>query len=159
MATVSTSPDPDVLVLEIQIAAPLDRVFQAITDPKQVPEWWGQEGIYRVTRWEGELRPGGKWRSQGVGADGTPFEVDGEYVEIERPHLLVHTWNASWAHRFPTTVRWELKAQPEGTLVTLRHSGFTGQPQAAKNHAQGWRRVLGWMQAFVEKAETINRRT
>jgi len=42
MSTVCITPDQDVIVAEIQIAAPPDRVFQAITDPQQVPQWWGQ---------------------------------------------------------------------------------------------------------------------
>ena len=39
MSTVCITPDQDVIVAEIQIAAPPDRVFQAITDPQQVPQW------------------------------------------------------------------------------------------------------------------------
>lgn len=158
MASVSTTPDRDVVVVEIQIAAPPERVFRAITDPQQVPLWWGQQGMYRVTNWEGDLRPGGKWRSQGVGGDGKSFQVDGEYLEIEPPHLLVYTWNASWTHPLSTRVRWDLIAEHSGTRVTIRHSGFAGQPQAAQDHGQGWVRVLGWMRAFAEKNETIDAR-
>src|SRR5207302_9214604 len=159
MSTVCITPDQDVIVAEIQIAAPPDRVFQAITDPQQVPQWWGQQDMYRVTSWEGDLRPGGKWRSRGTRADGAPFEVQGECVEFDQPHLLVYTWNATWAPQLPTTtVRWELKAQQGGTLVTIRHSGFAGFAEAAQDHSKGWTRVLGWMQAFVERRQTIDSR-
>jgi uncharacterized protein YndB with AHSA1/START domain len=158
MSTVSVSPDQDVIVAEIQIAAPPDRVFQAITDPKQVPQWWGQQGMYRVTEWEADLRPGGRWRSSGVGADGKTFEVVGDYVEIDPPRLLVHTWNPTWAQLPTTTVRWELKAHQGGTLVTLHHSGFAGHAESAQDHSKGWTRVLGWMQAFVERRQTIDSR-
>ena len=30
----------------------------------------------------------------GTGADGTSFRVDGEYLEVDPPRLLVHTWIA-----------------------------------------------------------------
>ena len=46
-----------------------------------------------------------------------------------------------------------------GTMVRLYHSGFAGHPEAAKGHTQGWIRVLGWMQAFVERGETVDTRT
>jgi len=45
-----------------------------------------------------------------------------------------------------------------GTVVRIRHEGFAGAPEAAQNHAQGWTRVLGWMQAFVENGETVDTR-
>ena len=71
------------MVGEIFIAAPPERVFQAITDPKQAPLWWGQKGMYRITEWKGDVRPGGKWSSAGIGDDGTKFRVDGEYLEVD----------------------------------------------------------------------------
>jgi uncharacterized protein YndB with AHSA1/START domain len=37
MATVAVTPDQDAVVAEIFIAAPPERVFQAITDPDQMP--------------------------------------------------------------------------------------------------------------------------
>ena len=55
------------------------------------------------------MRPGGKWSSAGVSADGKPFSVDGEYLEVDRPRLLVYTWNPSFAHKLKTTVRFELE--------------------------------------------------
>jgi len=42
--------------------------------------------------------------------------------------------------------------------VKLRHSGFAGNIEAAKAHGEGWKRVLGWMQAFVEKDEIVEMR-
>jgi uncharacterized protein YndB with AHSA1/START domain len=45
MATPSNSPDADAIVSEIHINAAPERVFQALVDPKQVPQWWGQGGV------------------------------------------------------------------------------------------------------------------
>lgn len=172
MATTQITPDNNAVVAEIFIAAPPDRVFQALTDPNQMPQWWGQKGMYRVTECKSDLRPGGKWSSLGVGADGTSFRVDGEYLEIDRPRLLVYTWNPSFAHLLKTTVRIELEARDihglqhrgaqrvgTGTLVKIRQEGFAGNLELAKDHGEGWSRVLGWMQAFVEKGETVDARS
>ena len=171
MATLAITPDQDAVVGEIFIAAPPARVFQALTDPSQTAQWWGQKGIYRVTESKVDLRPGGKWSSAGIGADGTSFRVDGEYLEVDPPRLLVHTWMASWSSPLKTVVRWELEPQAvhglhpggprksgTGTLVKIRHTGFAGAPQHAANHAEGWKRVLGWMQGFVERGETVDTR-
>ena len=171
MATVAITPDQDKITAEIFIAAPPERVFPAITDPQQMPKWWGQQGMYRITEWTGDLRPGGKWTSLGVGADGVSFRVEGEYLEVDPPRLLTYTWIASWSSALQTTVRWELAPHavhglqhsgPQkvgtGTMVKLRHEGFASAPKEALNHAQGWTRVLAWMQAFVEKGETLDTR-
>jgi uncharacterized protein YndB with AHSA1/START domain len=169
--TAAVNPAQDAVLAEVFIAAPPARVFEAITDPTQVPRWWGQQGLYRVTEWKADLRPGGKWSSVGVGTDGNTFRVDGEYLEVDPPRLLVHTWIASWSGNLETVVRWELEPTDvhglhpsgprragTGTMLKIRHTGFAGAPDAAKNHADGWTRVLGWMQAYVERDETIDER-
>jgi uncharacterized protein YndB with AHSA1/START domain len=158
MATVAISPDQDLISCEMFIAAPSDRVFQAITDPRQLLQWWGQKEMYRTTKFETDVRVNGKWMSAGVGIKGDNFEVAGEYLEVDPPRLLVYTWRASWTGDLTTTVRWELEPDAEGTQVKVRHSGFAGNADAAKAHGQGWERVLSWVQAFVEKGQTIDTR-
>lgn len=171
MATMAITPEMDAVVGEIFIAAPPARVFEAITDPNQVPRWWGQQGMYRITEWKGDVRPGGKWSSAGVSADGSTFRVEGEYVEVDPPRLLVHTWIASWNGKLETVVRWELsppdvhglhavgpKRAGTGTLLKIRHTGFAGAPEAAKNHSEGWKRVFGWLLEYVEKSATVESR-
>ena len=70
MATAAITPDQDTVVAEIFISAPPERVFEAITDPKQMPLWWGQKDLYRITEWSADLRVGGKWSSLGISKDG-----------------------------------------------------------------------------------------
>lgn len=113
-ATMQVSSDQDEITSEIEIAVPPERVFQALVDPQQVMLWWGQTGVYRCTEFQSELRPGGKWRSAGIGPEGRPFQVTGEYLEVAPPRLLVHTWVASWTGEAQTTVRWELQTTATG---------------------------------------------
>src|SRR6201997_5243973 len=155
MANIAITPDQDTIEAEIFIAAPPERVFQALTDPSQMPQWWGQQGLYRITEWKADLRPGGKWSSVGVGADGSSFRVEGEYLEVDPPRLLVHTWIASWCGpNTKTVVRWELEPQsvhglhskgPQrqgtGTLLRIHQEGFAVDPAAAASHSDGWKRV------------------
>ncbi len=172
MATAVITPDKDAVHVEVFIAAPPERVFQALTDPTQTSQWWGQKSMYRVTDAASDTRPGGKWYSEGVGVDGTKFRVDGEYLEVDPPRLLVHTWNPSYATPPKTTVvRWKLEARGvhglqqggphkmgTGTALTIEHSGFAGDEKDASDHGHGWKRVLGWLQGFIEKGETIDSR-
>lgn len=158
MAAISVTPDQDVVVGEVHIAAPPERVFKALTDPQELLQWWGQQGLYRGKTWNTDVRPGGKWSTSGISADGKEFNVHGEYLELDRPRLIVYTWTATWTGDLKTTVRWELVPSAGGTLVKIHHSGFGGHPEHAKNHGQGWTRVLAWMQVFVERGETVDSR-
>jgi len=130
-----------------------------------------QQGVYTITEFKSDLRPGGVWSSVGKGADGKPFHVGGEYLEIDPPRLLVQTWHPSWTGPMKTVVRWELEPQSvhalhpsgpkkagTGTLVKLRHNGFAGNLPALTGHTEGWKRVLGWIVAYLERDETVESR-
>lgn len=160
MATSRIAPNGDVIVSEVYIAAPPESVFQALIDPEKVVHWWGGQGegqSFQCTHFECDLRPGGKWRSAGIDGQGHPFEVVGEYLEVDPPRLLVHTWNASWTAKVKTIVRWELQPTSKGTLVRHEHSGFAAHPELAKSF-RGWPRMLGWLKALLEHGETAEDR-
>jgi uncharacterized protein YndB with AHSA1/START domain len=157
MAASEITPNADEIVSEIEIAAPLERVFQALVDPSQVVKWWGQTGIYRCTEFQSDLRPGGKWTSAGKDGEGRRFEISGEYLEVDPPRLLIQSWMATWTGNVVTTVRWELEPAQQGTLVRIRHSGLAAHPEIAKSY-RGWPRMLGWIQALLERSETIDDR-
>ena len=156
-ATTKVTLNSDEIVSEIHIAAPPERVFQALVDPSQVPNWWGEKGTYRCTEFHCDLRLGGKWRTIGVSADGQNFEASGEYLEIDPPRLLVYSWVASWTGEIKTAVRWELEPASKGTLVRIRHYGLAAHPELAKSYS-GWPRILGWLQALLERGETVDTR-
>ena len=162
MATATITPDQNAVIAEVFIAAPPERVFKAISDPAQLPKWWGQDGLYRVTKSTMDVRPGGKWRSDGVGADGKTFYVEGKYLEVDPPRRLVHTWIGSYSGPRETVVYWDLAPQAiqqlhpsgpkkagTGTLVRVRQEGFAGDHENCKSHGDGWIRVLGWLEQFV----------
>jgi uncharacterized protein YndB with AHSA1/START domain len=171
MATATVTPDQNAVLSEVFIAAPPDRVFQAITDPSQMARWWGQAGVYRITERTADVRPGGKWSSVGVEENGNTFRVEGEYLEVDPPRRLVHTWIASYMGTLRTVVYWDLEPQAvhglhptgpkkagTGTMVKLRHEGFAGNAKAALGHGEGWKRVFRWLEAYVVGGETVETR-
>jgi uncharacterized protein YndB with AHSA1/START domain len=139
------------ILASVEIAAPPERVFRALTSD-DITRWWGSDDLYRTTKFTADLRVGGKWRSDGQGADGSPFHVEGEYVTIDPPHLLVHTWKPAWEEGAPTTITYRLEATSIGTRLTLRHEGFIGRAESCNGHASGWERVLGWLDGFFAAA-------
>jgi uncharacterized protein YndB with AHSA1/START domain len=130
----------------IEIEAAPEVVWDALTEPAQLMSWWGSPDTYRTFDWQVDLRPGGKWSSRAERLDGSnQGVVHGEYLEVERPHVLVYTWIPSWDGDAETTIRMELAATAAGTRVKVRHSGFADRTASGAGHAQGWVRVLGWL--------------
>lgn len=146
---------PDVtrgmLLATIEIAAPPERVFRAVTS-EEVVRWWGSVDTYRTTRWTGDVRVGGAWRADYLPRDGKPFSVHSEFLELDPPRLLVQTWRYD---RDPsgsvTTIKWRFEPTETGTRVVVRHEGF-GDALACENHAVGWERVLGWLSDHFQEA-------
>ncbi|MGA7322852.1 MAG: SRPBCC domain-containing protein [Candidatus Sulfotelmatobacter sp.] len=114
--------------------------------------------MYRTTKFGTDVRINGKWMSAGVSANGDTFQVSGEYLEVDPPRRLVYTRLATWTGALKTTVRWDLEPHHDGTLVKIHDSGFAGHADAVKSHGEGWQHVLSWVQAFVEKGQTIDTR-
>lgn len=137
-----------VIFASIDIDAPAEAVWDAVTDPAQLASWWGSPDTYRTFDWEVDLRTGGKWSSKSARHDGSQQGVvHGEYLEVDRPRLLVFTWLASWDNFAETLIRLELTPTATGTHVKIRHSGFGERRESGVGHAQGWIRVLGWLSA------------
>jgi uncharacterized protein YndB with AHSA1/START domain len=133
------------ILASVEIMVPPERVFAALSDAEEITRWWGHPDAYRTEKWTTDFRVGGRWRADGRGADGVPFHVDGEFLEIDPPRRIIQTWQPSWASGPATTVTYDLKVIPGGTRLLVRHDGFKGNEEACASHADGWIMVLGWL--------------
>ena len=140
-----------VVLARVEIAVPPERVFRALTT-EEVALWWGADEMYRTTQHIMDARPGGAWRSQGKDADGKPFVIEGEVVEVEPPHKLVETWRPSWDPGPATTVAYRFDAIAGGTRVTVRHSGFGTRTDACERSGQRWERAMAWLAGYLAPA-------
>ena len=97
--TVSTS-DHEIRMTRL-FDAPRLLVFEAMTKPEHVTQWWGRLGEgYSVPVCEIDLRPGGAWRFVNRHPRGEAA-FHGEYREITPPSRLVFT---EIYEEFPDTV-------------------------------------------------------
>jgi uncharacterized protein YndB with AHSA1/START domain len=141
------------ILASVEIAAPPERVFRALTSQELV-EWWGAEGVYQTKEWSADLRVGGRWRATGVTADGKPYVVDGEFIEVDPPRKLVQTWNPDWDGGHVTRLTYRLEPIPDGTRVTVKHEGFQSRAESIASHTEGWELVLGWLSRHCAEAAT-----
>jgi uncharacterized protein YndB with AHSA1/START domain len=135
--------------IERVIDAAPDAVFDTWTTAESMEQWYreGEHFVARVT--ELDVRVGGRYRVEfgPVGQD--PFVEHGEYLEIDRPHLLVMTEtlegvDSPWAN---TTVTLELRLEGGKTHLTLTHRGFPSREH--RDIASG-----GWP-GFLDRIERL----
>lgn len=157
MANTTVTPDLDAVVSEVEIAAPPERVFQALTDPKQVMQWWTSD-VCEIESFEMEARAGGRWcydtKQSTLNVNGvSKFHCQGEVLEFDPPRRLAYSWIANWHDDKTrrTVVRWELTPVPGGTRVKVTHSGLAQEAAARKDYSGGWPGVLANLKNFVDK--------
>jgi uncharacterized protein YndB with AHSA1/START domain len=120
----------------VTLPAPPERVFDALASPA-ITEWWVRPGVFDTRTWDGEVRPGGRWRASGIGR-GQAYTLEGEFLEVDAPRKLVHTWQPAGAPAAAATrVTYELESRDDGTLLTLVHEGFTN-PDVCTGTCIGW---------------------
>ena len=115
-STASTA-DREIVITRV-INARRELVFEAWTDPKHLPEWWGPNGFTTTTQ-EITVKPGGVWRfiMHGHGVD---YQNRIVYMEIAKPERLVYSHGAEEGdpQQFHVTVTFENHGGK--TLVTMR---------------------------------------
>jgi uncharacterized protein YndB with AHSA1/START domain len=127
----------------LELAAPPERVWRAITDPDELSRWFPQ-------RAEWDLRPGGRgvffWEGHG------DFPIRVEAVEPTR--YLAWRWGLEVetdpdASESPTLVEWWLEPRGDGgTTLRLRESGFRHDGHRAENET-GWTEELDELVALL----------
>jgi uncharacterized protein YndB with AHSA1/START domain len=149
--------DHDAIVCEIDVAAPPERVFQALTDSGQLVRWF-TDASCPVKFWHMDAHQGGQYdyatgKSSIVVNGVSEFECHGEILEIEPPRLLVYTWIGNWHldKQRKTIVRWELEPMGTGTHVKVTHSGLAQEPAAREDYRGGWPGVVENLKDFVEQ--------
>ncbi len=156
MAQVVVTPDQDAIVSEVEVKAPAERVFQALSDPRQLKLWWNSDEC-QTEFFAMDTRPGGQWRfgtrKSNLNVNGVnQFFCQGEVLEFDPPRVLAYTWVANWhddkSRR--TIVRWELTATQDGTHVKVTHSGLAQEAVARKDYSGGWPGVVEMLKKFVE---------
>ena len=80
------------IVMQRIFPASPERVWQAITDPTLIPQWWGPSHYETIVD-KMDLSVGGDWRFRNISADGNEHAFHGTYLEIEPPFRLVQTFN------------------------------------------------------------------
>jgi uncharacterized protein YndB with AHSA1/START domain len=138
------------ILASVEIAAPPERVFRALVS-KEVCEWWVRPDVFDTREWTGDVRVGGRWRASGMDTKRS-FVIEGEFLVVDPPRRLVHSWHSLGAASAPTTVTYALEPLDGATRITLRHSGFAA-PFVAPGMCMNI--CIGWETSFERLAEIL----
>ena len=139
---------------ELYIEAPPEIVFEVVSDPAHVKEWWPDEARYEtVVGSPGEI----------LFADDQGGKVEAlTVVDLEPPTRFSFRWthpaDEAAAEGNSLLVTFELVAQGEGTLLRFRENGFRERGWEAAvlestyhDHVQGWDYFLPHLIAYAAK--------
>lgn len=141
----------------IEIKASPERVWQALTDIKQLSAWFQVtiEGSIRAGQdvWMTSIHPAHK---------GQRFRV--RFAELTPFERLVWRWHpgevdpkVDYSREPETTVTFILEAIATGTRLSVSETGFdeislARRAKAYQDNSQGWTEVFVWLQNYVEAA-------
>ena len=87
-----TTPSDREIQMTRMFDAPRHLVFEAMSQPEHIKEWWGRIGEgYTVPVCEVDLRPGGKWKFSNRTPKGDLATFYGVYREVAQPGRVVFT--------------------------------------------------------------------
>lgn len=138
------------LQMEWTYQAPIDLVFDALTLPEHLKNWYCPNHL-AITFAESNPEVGGEYKVGVVQPDekGSEMMFIGKYLEIKKPHLLVYTQTFMMGKDYPpipeTTITIKLEQKESKTIVKLIQTGFavTGSYEGAKMSWPGIYAKLG----------------
>jgi uncharacterized protein YndB with AHSA1/START domain len=134
------------------INAPPARVYAAWTDPAQLKQWWGPEGV-RTRNFAADTQAGGKYRWDLINQGGEEMSVFGEYLELVPGKKIVFTWKWDdddvWENR-NSIVTVELSDREGATELLLKHEQLPSE-ESRDRHNDGWNSVLDRLEKFFSK--------
>lgn len=132
----------------LEIAAPPETVFRALTDADELSRWW-------TTTADSVTRPGGAFEYR--------FEFDeqpernhtysGTYEEFVPNKRVAYPWQASVGD---TRVDVTLRPTGDGTTLCLVHTGWGDDDkarEAVQMHEEGWGFFLGNLKSYLERGD------
>jgi uncharacterized protein YndB with AHSA1/START domain len=86
-STVDISTTEPIITMTRLLDAPRELVWQALTEPEYVAQWFGGDGFTNPVC-EMDLRPGGMWRHVMRAPNGAEFNIDCIFLEVVEPERL-----------------------------------------------------------------------
>jgi uncharacterized protein YndB with AHSA1/START domain len=115
-----------------EIAATVEQVFAAISNPERLSRWWGPTG-FTNTFSVCEFKNGGRWSLIMHGPDGKNYPNENMFVEIESPRKVVVQHPSE--PKFTLTIM--LASSAAGTVVSWAQAFESSEVASRLEHRGG----------------------
>lgn len=141
---------------QIEIAAPVARVWRALTDYKEFGEWF-------LVKLDGPIVAGEPIQGQITHPGYEHVRFMALCVKVEPQRLFSFSWNPyaidqtkDYSHETPTLVEFTLEPTAKGTLLKVVESGFDKVPADRRDLAfrmndGGWAQQMKNIEAYVAR--------
>ena len=128
---------------QIEIKAPVARVWRALTDHVEFGKWFG-------AKMDSPFVVGKTTAGRILETDYSHIQLAATVVKMEAERLFSYTWHpyavdkdVDYSMETPPLVEFTLSESKGGTLLTVKESGFDKIPagrrdEAFRMHGQGW---------------------
>lgn len=133
----------------------LTRLWRAVTEPVQLIQWFGPEGVY-LEDCEMDFRRTGPWRCTMVGKEsGDRFVLSGQITSVRAPQDGRGSVGFTWAWHGPDGTRgveshvlFTVEETATGARLTLVHRELESV-ESAQDHTRGWLSTLRKLDFFL----------
>jgi uncharacterized protein YndB with AHSA1/START domain len=133
------------------IAAPAEKVFDAIVRPEIARLYWDHEN---VSDWQ----PGSSWQHIRAN-EARPVEIVGKVVESLPPRRLVITWAAASQADMPDSysrVSFDIEPFADMVKLTVTHDELEVGSGMHNGVSKGWPVVLSSLKSFLETGRGLD---
>ncbi len=141
---------------QVELKAPRERVWRALTDYREFSEWFG-------VNLESPFIAGQTTRGNITVPGYEHMRMEVEVQKLEPENSFSYTWHpyavdpaVDYSQETPTLVEFHLEDRDGGTLLTITESGFDQIPAARREEAfqmndGGWAQQIKDIQEHVER--------
>jgi uncharacterized protein YndB with AHSA1/START domain len=122
-ANLIAEPGKHAIIMARVFDAPRELVFTTMTDPKLIPQWWGQRNNTTIVD-RMDVQVGGLWRYVQRDQQGNEFAFHGVYHSITAPERVVNTFEFEGMPGHVILETMTLEAQADGTTKITVASVF-----------------------------------
>ncbi|MGE0313343.1 MAG: SRPBCC family protein [Lautropia sp.] len=130
------------ITIEATVAAPIDAVWNAWTNPDDIVQWNAASDDWHTTRASVDLREGGRFCSRMEARDGSMgFDFEGTYTRVV-PHRLIE---CALGDRVLL-----VEFEETGGAVKVRETFDSEPTHSIEQQRQGWQAILDRFARHVE---------
>lgn len=139
----------DSIFIETTIHAPVEKVWEAWTDPGVIMKWFGSDPKGEVLSAKLDVRPGGVFEVTFKDSDQTEHTCHGIYSHIEKLSKLTFTWHWKSEPSVESSIVLSLTDNGKSTKMQFEHMNFgTGSKH---NYVKGWQSTFSKLEQLLRR--------